>query len=199
MSYKSACRECGVVVEYDVDDHKHNYVCPRCHSLIYSPGEKFSYIIIMAITALIIYIPTLFLPVLTLDMAGQVKSSTLLHVIGAFYDDGNIIIATIIFFTGILSPVIMLGLLLLMLIPLHFGKKLKSISRIYHLYVTVRHWAMAEVYMISILVAVIKLKSIGDLDIDAGFFIFIFFLICFYITIIWFNPHDIWHNDALRN
>jgi paraquat-inducible protein A len=199
MNYKSACKECGVVVEYDKNDHKHNYYCPRCKSLIYAPGEKFSYIIIMAISALIAYIPTLFLPVLTLDMAGQVQSSTLLSIIGSFYDDGNFIIGVLIFFTGIMIPIAMLGLLLLILLPLHFGKKVNYISHLYRLYVTLRHWAMAEVYMISILVAVIKLKNIGYLSIDAGFFILIFFLICFYITIIWFNPHDIWHSDALQN
>ena len=197
MIYKSACRECGVVVEYDKTDTAHNYYCPRCNGIVYSPGERFSYIIIIAFAAIISYIPTMFLPVLTLDLAGQTQSSTLLNIILAFYNDGNVIIGFLILFTGILVPMLMLGLQLLILIPLHFGKHLGYISHFYHLYVILRHWAMAEVYMISILVAVIKLQSLGHLSIDAGFFILLFFLMCFYITIIWFNPHDIWHNDAL--
>ncbi|MEA3522442.1 MAG: paraquat-inducible protein A [Campylobacterota bacterium] len=199
MNYKSACKECGVIVEYDKNDINHNYYCPRCKGLIYAPGEKFSYIIVMALAAFIAYIPTLFLPVLTLDLGGQVQASTLLDIVGSFYDDGNMIIGALILFTGILIPLIMLGLLLLILVPLHFNLKITYMNRLYHAYRAIRHWAMAEVYMISILVAVIKLKTVGHLNIDAGFFIFIFFLICFYITIIWFNPDDIWHNDALRN
>ncbi len=197
MNYKSACKDCGVVVEYDKNNHSHNYFCPRCNGLIYAPGEKFSYIIVMALASLIAYVPTLFLSVLTLEMAGQIQSCTLIDIISAFYNDGNIIIGGLIFFTGVLAPIAMLGLLLIILVPLHYGKKLNSITYFYHLYMTLRHWAMAEVYMISILVAVIKLKNVGYLSIDIGFFTLVFFLICFYITIIWFNPHDVWHNDAL--
>ncbi len=199
MIYKSACKECGVIVEYEKNDLNHNYYCPRCRSVVYAPGERFLYIIIMALAALVSYIPTLFLPVLTLDMAGRLQASTLLDIVFTFYHDGNFIIGVLLFFTGILAPLLMLGMLLFMLIPLHFGKSLSGTHHVYHTYSILRHWAMAEVYMISILVAVIKLENIGILDIDAGFFIFIFFLICFYIAVLWFNPDDIWHNDALRN
>lgn len=199
MTYKSACKECGVIVEYDKNDINHNFYCPRCNAVVYAPGERFLYIIIMALAAFVSYIPTLFLPVLTLDMAGQEQASTLLDIVLTFYNDGNFIIGVLIFFTGILAPILMLGILLFILVPLHFGKKLSGTHHIYHAYSNIRHWAMPEVYMISVLVAVIKLKTVGILTIDAGFFIFIFFLICFYIAIIWFNPDDIWHNDALRN
>ncbi len=199
MIYKSACKECGIIVEYDKNDTHHNFYCPRCNALLYAPGERFLYIIIMALAAFVSYIPTLFLPVLSLDMAGQMQASTLLDIVLTFYHDGNFVIGALIFFTGILAPLLMLGMLLFILVPLHFGKKIGGTHHIYHAYSTIKHWAMPEVYMISVLVAVIKLKTVGLLMIDAGFFIFIFFLICFYIAIIWFNPDDIWHNDALRN
>jgi paraquat-inducible protein A len=193
MKYKSACKDCGVIVYYDKDDVKHNYYCPRCNGLIYAPGERFLYVIIMAIAALVSFIPVLFLPILTLDMANQVVSTTLLSVVSTFFSDGNAVVATIIFLTGIAIPLSMLGLLLVILIPLHLTKRIANVHIYYRLYSTIKHWGMAEVYMISVLVSVIKLQTMGDLSIDAGFFIFIFFLICFYLTVIWFNPDDIWH------
>jgi paraquat-inducible protein A len=193
MKYKSACKDCGVIVEYNKDDYNHNYHCPRCNALIYAPGEKFSYVIIMAIAALISFIPVLFLPILSLDMANQIVSTTLLSVVSSFFSDGNTIVGIIILFTGILIPLGMLGLLLLILIPLHFTKRVSNMHMYYRIYSIIKHWGMAEVYMISVLVSVIKLQTMGDLSIDAGFFTFIFFLICFYITIVWFNPDDIWH------
>ncbi|MEA1919828.1 MAG: paraquat-inducible protein A [Campylobacterota bacterium] len=199
MNYQSACKDCGVIVEYDKEDLDHNFYCPRCKGLIYAPGEQFLYVIIMALAALVSFIPTLFLPVLTLDMADQIQSTTLLGTIGEFFDGGNFIVSIIILLTGIVIPLSMLGLLLLILVPLHFGKRLSNMKLFYKIYAFIRHWGMAEVYMISILVSVIKLQTMGDLSIDAGFFIFVFFLICFYITIVWFNPDDIWHGHVLQD
>lgn len=193
MKYKSACRDCGVIVYFDQNDAHHNYHCPRCNSLIYAPGERFLYVIIMAISALISFIPVVFLPILTLNMANQDISTTLFSVVNTFISDGNIVAGTLIFITGIVIPPAMLGLLLLILIPLHFSRRVGNIRIYYRLYSSIKHWGMGEVYMISVLVSVIKLQSMGDLSIDVGFFIFIFFLICFYLTIFWFNPDDIWH------
>ncbi len=199
VRYHSACKECGVLLEYDKEDIDHNYYCPRCGARIYAPGESFHHIIIMAITSLIAFIPAFFLPVLTLEMADQTVSTTLFGTIWQFYDDGNAFIAMLVLATGLLVPLSMMVLLLLLLVPLHYGKRLFCMKGVYHIYMQTRHWGMAEVYLISILVSVIKLQTMGDLSIDAGFFIFLFFLICFYITVIWFNPDDIWHGHALSD
>jgi uncharacterized paraquat-inducible protein A len=58
-------------------------------------------------------------------------------------------------------------------------------------------WGMAEVYLISIVVSMVKLHKMGTLHIGLGFYVFIFFFIAYYITIVWFNPDDIWIDDAL--
>jgi paraquat-inducible protein A len=199
ICYISACKECGVVVEYDKRDVTHNYYCPRCGYLIYGPGESFAYVIIMALTSLVVFLPTLYFPILTLDMAGHIQSTTIISVVSEFYKEGGLFISVVVAFTGIGIPVMMLLSLLWLLIPLHLGKRPLFLRPVYSVYSAMKHWGMAEVYMLSILVASIKLQNIGDLSIDVGFFIFVFFLICFYITIVWFNPDDIWHNNAIHH
>ena len=196
MKYQSACRECGVIVEYDKNDHDHNYHCPRCDHVIYAPGERFAYIIVMAIAAIISFVPTFFIPLLRLELGAHTQSATVLDVIYYFFQDGNYFISGIIFFTGIIAPLMMLFILLFILVPLHFHKRPAYINTFYHIYHDLKEWGMAEVYLISVLVSVIKLQNLGDLTIENGVFIFFFFLICFYLTTIWFNPDDIWHSDA---
>ncbi len=196
--YESACKECGVIVDYNPRDIEHNYYCPRCGHLIYGPGEHFHYVIVMALTALVSFVPTLYFPVLTLEMAGQMQSTTLFGIISEFYNDSGVMIGVLVAMTGVGIPLLLMVLLLMLLIPIHFNKRPPMLRGVYNVYATLKHWGMAEVYMISVLVSTIKLQNMGDLTINAGFFIFVFFLICFFITMIWFNPDDIWHSDAVR-
>ena len=199
ITYVSACKECGVIVEYEKIDSAHNYYCPRCGYLIYGPGEPFSYVIVMAFSALVSFIPALYFPILTLGMAGQMQTMTVLSIISEFYKDSGLFISVIVALTGVVIPLSMIFSLLWLLVPVHFKKRPLFLRPVYTVYATMRHWGMAEVYSLSVLVASIKLQNIGELSIDAGFFIFVFFLICFYISIIWFNPDDIWHNNAIQN
>jgi len=193
MSKKTACPECSIIVELNPIGFGHEYHCPRCSALLYRPGNRFRYIIVMAFTALVAFIPTIFLPILTLDLAGEVRSITLFDTIFSFFIGEHILLGLVALFTALIFPLAMLVLLLMILIPLHFGYSPKDIALFYRIYDKIKDWGMAEVYMLSIAVSTIKLTKMGELEVGSGFFLFILFLTCFYITLIWFNPDDIWH------
>ena len=197
MIYKSACKECGLIVEFEREDENYNYYCPRCKHIIYAPGERFSAIVVMAFVSVLLFIPTLIIPMLKLELGEFSQAITALDVIYYFFNDGNYFISTIIFFTGIVTPLFMLVLLLLILLPIHFNNKRPFYaSALYQIYYDLRDWGMAEVYLISVLVSIVKLQNLGDLVIEPGIYIFFLFLICFFIATIWFNPDDIWHSNA---
>ena len=193
---ETACPECSILVDLEPIDFGYEHHCPRCNALLYRPGNQFKYVIIMAFSALIAFMPTIFLPILTLDIAGELRSITLFDALMAFFTSGeHILLGLIAFFTALLIPVGILVLLLMILVPLHLGYKAKDIRFFYRIYDTIKEWGMAEVYMLSIMVSTIKLTKMGDLQIGNGFFAFLLFLACFYITLVWFNPDDIWHNE----
>ncbi len=198
MKKETACHECSIVVELDTIEFGHEYHCPRCSALLYRPGNHFSHIIVMAIASLITFIPTIFLPILTLDLAGETRSVTLFSTLFSFFVGDHILLGVVAFFSALVIPLSMIVLLLMILIPLQLGYPSKDIALFYRTYDKIKEWGMAEVYMLSIAVAIIKLAKMGELDIGYGFFLFVLFLICFYVTLIWFNPDDIWHKDELE-
>ncbi|WP_201352776.1 paraquat-inducible protein A [Hydrogenimonas urashimensis] len=173
------------------------YRCPRCHALLYRRGQPFRYIIVMAVTTLALFVPLTFLPILDLDIMGLKAQSTLFEALWMVYKDGYYLIAFVSMMTGLLIPVIMMVLLLLMLVPLHFGYRPRGVALWFRLYEKMREWGMAEVYLIAVIVAIIKLLGMGTLHIGPGFVLFIFFFLTFYITTVWFNPEDIWYEDAM--
>ncbi|WP_457596049.1 paraquat-inducible protein A [Hydrogenimonas sp.] len=196
---ETACPECGVIVTIPKKMDFSRYHCPRCDGLLYRRGQKFSHIIVMAVTTLALFVPLTFLPILDLDIMGLEAKSTLFEALWMVYQDGYHLIAFISMLTGLLIPVFMMLLLLRILVPLHLGIRPKKVALYYRLYEKMREWGMAEVYLVAVVVAIVKLHKMGTLHIGAGFFDFLFFFITFYITTVWFNPDDIWLDDALEN
>ena len=192
---QTACKDCGVIIEIDNFDDSHQYACPRCHSVFYRSGESFDLVLVMAITSFLFFIPATFLPIMTLEILGQFHSVTLFEAVWFFVNDGYIIIAIIAAASGVVIPLVLLGLILMMIIPLKAGASSKSIRHFFRAYEHLTGWAMAEVYLISIFVAIIKLGGMAELTLDFGLYAFFFFLVTFYITITWFNPDDLWNQQ----
>jgi len=189
---RTSCKDCGVIIEYDSFDAEHQYACPRCHSVFYRSGESFDLVLVMAITALLFFIPASFLPIMTLEILGQVHSVTLFEAVWFFVNDGYIIIAIIAASAGVVIPLFLLVLIIMMILSIKMGVKVDAIKFFFRTYSHLTAWAMAEVYLISIFVAIIKLGGMAELTLDFGLYSFFFFLITFYISITWFNPDDLW-------
>lgn len=196
---QTACGDCGIIIDVDDFDTTHQYSCPRCHSTFYRPGESYDLVMVMAITAMLFFVPALFLPIMTLEIMGQSHSVTLFEAVWFFFNDGYVVIAIIAAASGVLIPLALLGLILMMTIALKIGYDPRSISYLIRLYERFSGWSMAEVYLVSIFVAMIKLSGMAELTLEFGLFSFSSFLVTFYITITWFNPHDLWNQDDLED
>ncbi|WP_353662152.1 paraquat-inducible protein A [Hydrogenimonas sp. SS33] len=194
---ETACRDCGVIVSLPLHPASSQYRCPRCNALLYRRGQPFGYIIVMALTSLVLFVPLTFLPILDLNIMGLHASSSLFEALWMVYRDGYGFIAFVSMMTGLLIPVLMILLLLMILVPLKMGYRPTRVALWFRLYEKMREWGMAEVYLVAIVVAIIKLLGMGTLHIGPGFFVFIFFFLTYYITTVWFNPEDIWFDDAL--
>ena len=190
---QTACKECGIVIDEPKIDREHQYYCPRCMALTYRPGQEFKYVLMMAISALILFIPSITLPILTLNIAGITQTTTLIEAVLAFFSDGYDFIAFLVLLTGVIIPSVLLVLILSILLPIHFGIKAKKVAPAFVLYEHLSQWSMGEVYLISILVAIIKLQKMADLVIGMGFYLFSAFLLTMFIALTWFNPQDIWY------
>ncbi|BDY12092.1 hypothetical protein HCR_04040 [Hydrogenimonas cancrithermarum] len=153
----------------------------------------------MAFTTLLLAIPLTFLPILSLNIMGVESSATLVEVLWQLYQDGYTMIAIFTMLTAFAIPMGMMALLLMILVPLKMGYKPQRVALYYRIYETARRWGMVEVYLISIIVAIVKLHKMATLHVGFGLFIFVFFFITFYITTVWFNPDDIWDDDALAD
>lgn len=197
MKQNSACPECGSLVTFPAHFSDARYHCPRCHALLHRRGQRLLYVIMMAATALILLVPLLFLPILNLNVMDMQSEATLMGTLWALYRSDYQMIAILMLFTGVIVPALMMLTLLLLLIPLRRHQRTGWHARLYHLYEHAKEWGMAEVYLLGILVSIIKLQKMASLYFGSGIIFFGLFSLVFYITVVWFNPEDIWDEDAI--
>jgi len=197
---ETSCKDCGLIISIEEFDMTHQYSCPRCHSVFYRPGESFDLVLVMALSAFLFFIPTLFLPIMTLTIMGQSHSVTLLEAVLFFFHDGYYVIAIIASSVGVFIPLLMLFLIMMLIIPAKVGRPISRLKSLFRYYEHLAPWSMAEVYLISIFVAIVKLAGMATLKLDAGLVLFVFFLLSYYVTVTWFNAEDLWnHYDEMED
>lgn len=197
LNNKIACKECGVILNKPKVDHEHQFHCPRCNSCIYKFGQEYLIIILLTITSLILFFPSIMLPLITLEILELQQTTTLIETVFIFFENGYIGVSLFITIIGIIIPFMMLILILFILIPLQNGASHTKIRKFFKLYEHLREWQMAEVYLVSVFVSIIKLNKMATLDIGIGLYFFSTFLLFMFLTISFFNPYDIWTEDEI--
>ncbi|RXI37093.1 hypothetical protein CRU99_12490 [Malaciobacter mytili] len=192
------CKDCGLVLNKPKVDYKHQFHCPRCNAIVYRFGQDYQVVLLFAITSIILFFPAIFLPLLSLEILELKQTTTLVETLLIFFSNGYTAISILITFIGVITPFCMLILILSILIPLKLGKDAKFVSKPLKFYEHLLEWQMAEVYMISIIVSIIKLQKMATLSIGLGFYFFLGFLIMMFLTMSLFNPYDVWNDDELQ-
>ena len=190
---RTACQGCGAIIDIHHIDNDAEYACPRCKSVFYRPGESFAKILAMIIASTLFLLPALFIPEMTIEIMGSTHAVSLVEAVWFFAIDGYIVIALITTALGVILPLALYVLMLMMIVPSLLGQPARLSSLFFRLFERLRHWSMAEVYLVSIFVGIIKLNTMADLQLNYGLVAFSCFLITFYIALNWFNPEDIWN------
>ena len=201
MSMKKlhACSGCGLIVKRSVLSEDLESRCPRCHTIIEYKGHDFSIIIALALAALFLYIPATTMPIMTAEVGGILEKQSLFTAIFRFADEGYFFVAFLLFLFLILMPVILIISILMILIPVYFNifpPWLNVFSKLYH---SLHYWMMFDVYILSMIVASVKLLDTTELLLGAGIgFFLILFVIMFFLTK-WFNIYDVWRKFEQRD
>ncbi len=154
------CPTCEAV---NIDRVKNN-ICRRCSSHIYKhdmfPTEK-SWAFL--ITAIIAYIPANLYPMLITKQFGTSEGSTIFGGVIMLWEHGSYPIAAIIFFASIVIPVLKFLILFYLLIsvkyPLGKDKKVNK-HKLFYMTEVIGPWSMIDVFVVSILAALIHLSNI---------------------------------------
>lgn len=164
------CHGCDLVVKVAKVDKKQNAHCPRCNTQLYR-GNRISLNsdLAIAIAALLLFVPSHFFPLVTIQLFGVMIPATLPSGTITLMGEGFPMLGLLILFCSSIVPFLVCG----SVVTAHIALRLKlfrlfrsSISIVQHL----KEWMMLDVFLVSLAIACFKIQDHADIFVGAGLY-----------------------------
>lgn len=170
-----ACPACDALLADTSVETGETASCPRCHTVIEAPRPlAMTRIIMLALAALILMIAAVFFPFLELGAAGMVRRSSLLDTVMAFATGLTAPLTIAMAALIVILPVSRFLALLYVLGPMAFGwHPARHAAKVFRLAEALRPWAMAEVFIVGVAVALVKVAGLAHISLGPAFWAFV--------------------------
>ncbi|WP_342346408.1 paraquat-inducible protein A [uncultured Nitrospira sp.] len=170
-------------------------ICPRCEAHLHlRKPNSISRTWALLIAAYILYIPANLLPVMTVISFGKGEADTILSGVKELIHAGMLPIALLVFFASITVPVLKLLALTYLLLSVQYKSQWRPRERtkLYRMTEVVGRWSMIDIFMISILIALVKLDAVATIEPGPGAISFAAVVILTMFAAMSFDPRLIW-------
>jgi len=170
-------------------------VCPRCGAALHSrKPNSIARTWALVIAAAIFYVPANVLPITRVISFGKAQSDTIMSGVIYFVKSGSWPIALVIFVASIFVPLLKLFILTYLLISVQVKSKWrpKDRTRLYRITEAVGRWSMVDVYVVTLLVALVKLGALATIEAGPGAIFFAGVVIITIFAAMSFDPRLIW-------
>jgi paraquat-inducible protein A len=191
------CETCGLVSVPRPEDLR----CPRCDSALHErKPNSVARTWALVIAAAVLYIPANYYPVLSVVQLGAGQPSTILGGVEELVTARQYPLAALVFFASIAVPMLKLFGLSIMLITIQTGRTgwLRDRTRLYHIVRFVGRWSMIDIFMESLLGALVAFGSVITIEPGAGALAFCAVVILTMFAAETFDPRLMWDAAAER-
>jgi paraquat-inducible protein A len=198
MSAVIVCRCCDFAIQSRPVEPGTRVHCPRCGSKVSERKiNSLHRTAALSLAALVLYVPANIYPILRMEFYGAYSESTVWDGCVRLFEDGMWFIALIVFAASILIPLLKLLGLFFLVTTAKSGRWRRERTRIYKIIDFVGPWAMLDVFLLAILVAVVKLEQLATILPGPGIIAFASVVILTILASQSFDPRLIW-DDADR-
>lgn len=163
------CHKCGELQTMVSLSPVHELVCCVCGEQLHSGHGKWLQVATaLALTAAILFAFSHIAPFLTLEIGGKTQTVTILDGFYALYERGNWLLAALVVTTIFLFPLVEVCAFLFLLIPYNFNKHIRGQSSALRWLVMAQSWSMLEVFLLSVVVASVKMADMAILRLEVG-------------------------------
>jgi len=193
------CHDCHLLVEAPQGEGHEHGCCPRCGAALHlRKPNSLARTWALVCAATILYIPANVLPMTVTSALGTTQADTIMSGVIYFIHSGSWEIAAVIFIASIFVPLAKLLILVTLLttVQLRSHWRPKDRTALYRLTEMVGRWSMLDVYVVTILVALVKLGAVATIEAGPAAVYFAAVVVITMIAAESFDPRLIW--DALE-
>lgn len=188
-----SCHDCHLLLE--PPPAQAHASCPRCGATLHArKPNSLHRTWALVCAAIILYIPANVLPITITSALGTRQADTILSGVIYFMKSGSWEIAAVIFIASVFVPFAKLVILIGILLSVHFRSAWRPRDRtlLYRLTEMVGRWSMVDIYVVTILVALVKLGAVATIEAGPAAVFFAAVVVITMFAAESFDPRLIW-------
>jgi paraquat-inducible protein A len=169
--------------------------CPRCGArLHFRKPDSIARTWAFLIAAMILYIPANVLPVMETGSLFGAENDTILSGVVYLWNSGSWELAVLVFLASIVIPLTKIIALVFLLLSVQLRSRWqpRQRTRLYRLVELVGRWSMLDIYVITILVALVQLQALATIEAGPGAIAFGAVVVLTMLAAMSFDPRLIW-------
>lgn len=193
-----SCETCGLTQEVVPLAPGTTAECIRCGSTVATrPATSVDTTLALTLAALLLYIPANIYPIMSMSLYGSYNENTIWDGVVSLMQHDEYFVAAIVFLASIVIPLLkLLGLFFLGIgVKLGSGRRLRGRTRIYQFIDAIGPWAMLDVFLLAILVALVKLGDLARVIPGPGLVAFTCVVVLTLLASQSFDPKLIWNAE----
>lgn len=193
--------ELARVADPEIDHGGLQFSCPRCGADVHRrKPDSLSRTWAFLVAALICYIPANLYPIMTSTSLGTAQSDTILSGVIFLFSHGMWPLAVIVFVASVIVPVLKIVILIGLVLSVQWKSQWRPRRRawLYRVVETIGRWSMVDVYVVTILVALVHLGSLASVEAELGAFFFGAVVVLTILAAESFDPRLMWDQLEAR-
>jgi paraquat-inducible protein A len=189
-----ACHRCHLLSRMK-KDHAFGSACPRCGTTLHPRiPDSITRTWALVVAAIIFYIPAMVLPISKTTSIAGVQADTIMSGVIYFIHSGSWHIALVIFVASIIVPILKILILVYLLISVQLKSIRRSLdrTRLYRIIEVIGKWSMVDIFVITIMAALIKLGGLASFDAGPAALFFAAMVVITMFAALGFDPRLIW-------
>jgi len=191
-----SCDTCGLVQAVEPLAPGMVAECTRCGSFLTARRSTSSLHVTAALSlaALVLYVPANVYPIMKMYLHGAYSESTVWDGIKILMDHHEWAVAIIVFLASMVIPLVKLAGLFSLVVTsrMGWGRRLRGRTHLYKFIDAIGPWAMLDVFLLAVLVALVKLQGWAEILPGTGLLAFTAMVVLTMLASAAFDPKLIW-------
>lgn len=169
-----ACAQCDALHHYVDPGARATTCCVRCGSVMFAPRPgSIALVLSLSISALVLMGIAIFYPFLKLSASGLSSQASLLDAVESYALSDMAPLSIALAVMILILPVARLILLIYVTLPLSLGRRpWPGAFWAFRVNAIIRPWSMAEIFMVGVAVAMVKVSDLATLEFGLAFWAF---------------------------
>jgi paraquat-inducible protein A len=194
------CHDCGLLCR--LPSHAaHSGRCPRCGAAVHERKPRsLERTWAWLIGAALCYLPANLLPIMKVTSLGRAQADTIMSGVVYLLLHGMWPLALVVFVASVFVPLLKIAILFGLLLSVHRRSRWRPVdrTRLYRITEAIGRWSMVDIFVVTILVALVHLGNLATVEAQTGAVFFGAVVVLTMLAAESFDPRLIWDRVEAR-